>query len=263
MHSILQEIYENTKAAVERRKIEKPLNRLKDEISGIAPLRDFYAAVSRKDRVNVIAEIKKASPSAGAIRGEIDPGDCAAGYAEAGAAAISVLTEEKYFHGDLSFLLRARQKAPVPLLRKDFIFDPYQVHESLAAGADAILLIAAMVEKDRLKGLVELAFELGLDCLLEVHDEDDLVKALATPARIIGVNTRDLNDFSVKLETAEMLLPKIPDGKTVVIESGIKGPEDVRRFTRLGVRSFLVGETLMRSTDVRATLRGLKEAVNG
>jgi indole-3-glycerol phosphate synthase len=263
MNSILREIYENKKATVERLKKECPIERLQQRSARMAPLRDFRTAIARKGRINVIAEIKKASPSAGVIRGRIDPGRQAESYAEAGAAAISVLTEEKYFQGDAAYLLAARNSAPVPILRKDFIFDPYQVRESLVLGADAILLIAAMLEKSRLQDLVALAGEIGLDCLLEVHDEEDLAKALATRAEIIGINNRNLNDFSVDLNNAAALIPLVPKGKIIVVESGIREVADIRRFNALGVRAFLVGETLMRSADIRKTMQEIKGAING
>jgi indole-3-glycerol phosphate synthase len=263
MNNILNEIYEHKKTSLDARKREMPLEKLKEHGPRIAPLRDFRSAIARKDRVNIIAEIKKASPSAGMLRADIDPAALAAEYAAAGAAALSVLTEEKYFQGDLSYLQKAREQVSVPLLRKDFIFDEYQVHESLAAGADAILLIAALLETHRMASLIELSNELGLDCLVEVHDEQELKKVLHTPADIIGINNRNLNDFSVNLATAEELATKIPAGKIIVIESGIKNVVDVRNFYGMGICTFLVGEALLRSADIKGTLRELKGAANG
>ncbi len=222
--------------------------------------RDFVGALlaaEEEERAAVIAEVKKGSPSKGLIRADFDPLAIAATYAENGAACLSVLTDEHFFMGKLDYLAAIRAVAPVPLLRKDFIFDPYQIYEARLAGADAILLIAAMLELGQLRDFVELARELSLDVLLEVHDEAELETALQVNCTLIGINNRSLRTFVTDLATTERLAKLIPGGRVIVAESGINTRADILRLQRAGARAFLVGESLMREADIGAKLREL------
>ncbi|KPK42600.1 MAG: hypothetical protein AMJ78_01960 [Omnitrophica WOR_2 bacterium SM23_29] len=250
----LEEILEH-----KRRQVEKAEERLpKDEIEKIVAVtkrKDFKGAISKAKDINLIAELKKASPSHGVLRHEYDPKEIAKIYAENGAAAISVLTEEKYFQGNLIHLNIAREAGGLPVLRKDFIISEYQVYESALANADAILLIARILEKGVLRGLYNLAKELEMDVLVEVHDQRDLDKALGTNAEIIGINNRDFATFEVDLNTTLELTPKIPQDKIIVSESGIKDFEDVKRIKERGVKAVLVGEAFMQSDDIAAEIK--------
>ena len=259
MNSVLEDIVISKKAALEEKKRATPVETLKAKAHEIAGARDFLGAIEKKTSVNIIAEIKRASPSAGVISENFEPEKIAAIYEESGACAISVLTEEKYFKGDLSYLSAVKKAVSLPVLRKDFIFDPYQIVESAASGADAVLLIAAIVEKKELRSLISLAYEFGLDCLVEVHAHGELSAALDAGARIIGINNRDLNTFSVDVTTALKLIPKVPKGIAIVVESGIRSAADIRTFLAKGVHTFLIGETLMRSIDIGKTMRDLTE----
>ncbi len=259
MNKILEDIIASEKAALENKKRVLPLERLSESANKISERRNFLAAISKKNSVNIIAEIKKASPSQGVMREDFKPEKIAGIYEESGASAISVLTEDTYFMGDLSYLSAVRKATSLPLLRKDFIFDPYQIFESLVSGADAVLLIAAIVDKGRLKDLISIASSLRLDCLVEVHSEEELKTALNTGAKIIGINNRDLNTFQVDIGTAIELIPKVPRGITVVVESGIRSVTDIKKFLKLGVNTFLIGETLMRSVDIARTMHDLTE----
>lgn len=210
----------------------------------------FSRALSRTDRVNIIAEIKHRSPSKGIIREDFDPISIAESYRRGGAAALSILTEEDFFNGSLDYLRAVRGVAPdLPLLRKDFIFHPYQIEESAAAGADAILLITATLSDQLLKQLIELAGRHGLDALVEVHSADELERAVRAESRIIGVNNRDLRTFSVALETSLDLATAAPGGAILVSESGISTVEHIGRLRAAGFDAFLIGEHLMKAPD--------------
>jgi indole-3-glycerol phosphate synthase len=222
------------------------------------PVRSLRAALTSAPRPRVIAELKRRSPSKGEIRADFDPAALAKAYAEAGAAALSVLTDERFFGGHLDFLRIARGAAPVPILRKDFVIDPYQIDEARAAGADAVLLIVAALPPARLRELHAHARGLGLDALVEVHDEGELRTALEVGASIVGVNNRDLRTFHTDLATTERLAPLVPPGVVLVAESGIFRAEDVRRLEAAGAHACLVGESLMREADVGAALRRLR-----
>lgn len=263
MNNVIADIVAKKKETLANRMKEMPVIRLREMANKAMPRRDFRAAVSRRDRVNIIAEIKKASPSSGIIAERFNPVEKTRVYSAAGASAISVLTEEHYFKGDLSYLQMVRENTSLPVLRKDFIFDVYQIYESLVFGADAVLIIAALVDLFTLIEMLDLAHNFGLDCLVEVHDEKDLDKAIASNAEIIGLNNRDLETFEVDMDNAGRLLPRIPRSKIVVVESGIKEPGHIEKYHQLGINSFLVGETLMRSADVSATIREMKGAING
>ncbi len=228
---------------------------LEDQPRGF--LRALRATVDL-DRTAVIAEVKKGSPSKGVIREDFDPLAIAECYQVNGATCLSVLTDEHFFMGHLSYLGKIREIVSLPLLRKDFICDPYQIYEARLAGADAILLIAAMLDAEQLAEYNALATELHLDVLLEVHDEAELELALATDCELIGINNRNLQTFETDLATTERLLPLIPDGHFVVAESGISCRADVLRLRQAGANGFLVGESLMREDDIGAKLRELQ-----
>jgi indole-3-glycerol phosphate synthase len=222
------------------------------------PLRGFRDALREAPAPRVIAEIKRRSPSRGEIRPDFDPVGCAKAYVEAGAAAISVLTDERFFGGQLDYLDLVRRAVPLPLLRKDFVVDPYQVDEARVAGADAVLLIAGALSAESLIDLRARALGLGMDALVEVHDEEELERALGSGADLIGINNRDLRSFQTDLGVTERLAPRIPRGIVVVSESGIFTPEDVLRLTDAGAHAFLIGESLMREDDVGIALRRVR-----
>jgi indole-3-glycerol phosphate synthase len=222
------------------------------------------AALGAEGRVNVIAEFKRASPSKGEIRVGASAGETARAYERGGAAAVSVLTEEDYFRGSLEDLREVRRSTRLPVLRKDFVFDEYQVYETAAAGADALLLIVAALEDDtlaRLRGLAE--DELGLDALVEVHTEKEMRRAARAGAGVVGVNNRDLRTFDVSLETSVALAPHAPAGSLLVSESGISGANEIAMLRACGFKAFLVGETLMRAGRPEETLRALVSPVEG
>ena len=219
---------------------------------------DFRRALAEGDRVAVVAELKKASPSRGVIRADFDPVAIAMRYADCGAAAVSVLTDERFFGGSLRNLaaVRARLRR-MPLLRKDFLIDPYQVYEARAAGADSFLLIVRALDDARLAELLALGRRLGMEALVEAHDAEELDRALAAGAVVVGVNNRDLDTFEVTLETAERLAERVPADRVLVAESGITDRSDVERLAGRGVDAVLVGETLIRSPDPGEALREL------
>jgi indole-3-glycerol phosphate synthase len=220
----------------------------------------FLSAVSRTDRINVIAECKRRSPSRGVLRAEYDPVAIASAYVSAGAAAISVLTEPTFFDGALEHLSAVRRAVDVPVLRKDFIVSEYQLLEAKAAGADAVLLIVAALGNEDLRALQTRAASLGLDVLVEVHDASELDRALAVGARMIGVNNRDLRTLTVDVQASERLIERIPADVVAVSESGLRSADDLRRLRALGYRAFLVGERFMTSADPGLALRDLLES---
>jgi indole-3-glycerol phosphate synthase len=222
-----------------------------------APARDFAGALQRRvgaGEVAVIAEIKKASPSKGVLREDFQPAEIAASYETHGATALSVLTDESFFQGSADYLAAARAATALPALRKDFIVDPWQVFESRAMGADAILLIAALLDDAALRDFEAAALALGLAVLVVVHDAFELERALALRTPLVGINNRNLRTFEVTLETTLSLLARVPPGRLVVTESGIGAPADVRRMREAGVHAFLVGEAFMRAIDPGAAL---------
>lgn len=256
---ILDKIFEHKKKALDDRKKQLSFQSLFEKGVANFPHRDFWTAL-KQEGMSLIAEIKKASPSAGLLREDFEPGEIAASFEQAGAAAISVLTEEKYFQGSLDDLTTAQRAAALPILRKDFIFDEYQVLESRVFGADAVLLIARLLPIEKLHKLHHFARQLDLDVLVEVHDRGDLRKALEIEALFIGINNRDLDTLEVDLTTTERLIDEIPEGKIIVSESGINSKEEVRYLGGLGVDAILVGEALMRGSDIGAKVRELIEA---
>ena len=263
MSDILDRILARKVEEIAERSALTPLAELVARCSDLADTRGFAAAIeSRIDagQPAVIAEVKKASPSKGVIRAEFDPAAIARSYESGGAACLSVLTDADFFQGSEVYLGQARAACALPVLRKDFTIDPYQVYEARAIGADCILLIVAALDDERLLELSLLAAELDLDVLVEVHDEDELERALELPAPLIGVNNRNLRSFEVSLETTLRLRARVPAERLLVTESGIATRADVARLRAAGVDSFLVGETFMRASDPGTALRELFEA---
>jgi indole-3-glycerol phosphate synthase len=256
MATILDKIVIDKKQALGRSQKLAPVSGLMERVARRPAPLDFAAAL-RGRGVKLIAEVKKASPSRGLLRQDFDPVALARTYARHGAAAISVLTEEKYFQGSLEHLAAIRPAVKVPLLRKDFIFDEYQVIESAAYGADALLLIAAILEEGRLEKLLALSRSLGLACLVETHDEAELAKALLAGAVIVGINNRDLNTFRVNTDVTRRLRLLVPPENIVVSESGIRTREDMKKMRECKVDAVLVGEALVTAADVPAAMEEL------
>ncbi len=260
MRDVLAEICAKKRAHVARAKTVRSEAALLAAISEAPPVRPFAAALERhlaERRYGLIAEIKKASPSAGLIRKDFDPPKLAAAYAAGGASCLSVLTDVPYFQGSDDDLTAAREVVRLPVLRKDFILDPYQILESRSIGADCILLIMAALSDAAASELAAAAAEFGLDVLAEIHDGAELDRALRLPVRLIGINNRNLKTLETDLRIAETLAPEVPADRIVVAESGIRRPEDLDRLAAAGARCFLVGETLMREPDVAAATRRL------
>ncbi len=252
--TILDRIVEARRAAVAHRQKVVPLPVLKMAAKRNTQPRDFAGAISR-DALNVIAELKKASPSRGVLRQDFQVEQLAAGFEQAGAAALSVLTEEEFFQGALAHLTAAHKKVTLPVLRKDFIFDPWQVWEARAAEADSFLLIAAILDDPSLRELLALGRELDMEALVEVHTHEELRRAVDAGARIIGVNNRDLRSFEVRVESSLELIEEIPDGCIAVSESGLRTRDDLVRLRAAGFDAFLIGEQLMQAADPGAALK--------
>jgi indole-3-glycerol phosphate synthase len=254
MNRILEEIIENKRVEVEKRKSRLSVTELQRMMGQVAPVRDFAAAVSAPGRLNVIGEIKKASPSAGIIRYDFDPARLAAEIESAGACAISVLTEEKFFYGDIFHLVNARESVGIPVLRKDFIIDEYQVYESRAYNADALLLIVRVLG-GALSRMLALCAEIGMQALVEVHDTQEARLAVEAGAPLIGINNRNLDDFTVDVSNTFRIIKEIPPHRTVVSESGIRTGEDCVKLKEAGVNAVLVGESLMRSGSITEKMK--------
>lgn len=244
--TILERILEVKRQEIAAAKERSPLSVVEGRARNASAPRDFVAALRAK-RPAVIAEVKKASPSRGVLRADFDPAAIAASYERAGAACLSVLTDEQFFQGSAAHLAAARDACRLPVLRKDFVIEPYQVFESRGFGADCILLIAACLKKDEMLELERVAKRLAMAVLVEVHDVKELETALALETPLIGVNNRDLKTFETRLETTLDLLPRIPGGRIVITESGILDARDVNRMRAAGVEAFLVGEAFMRA----------------
>ncbi len=253
---MIDKIVADKRKEVEQRKEDMPVFLLKERIARQKAPLDFARAL-KSNSLRLIAEVKRASPSRGVLCSDFNPVALAKSYALSGATAISVLTEAKYFQGSLDHLAAIREEVSLPLLRKDFIFDPYQVYESRAYGADALLLIVAILSQEQLIGLLSLSRSLGLGCLVEVHNEGELKRALSSNAEIIGINNRDLNTFSVDIDTTRRLRPMIPDGKIVVSESGISRRDDIVKLAEYGVNAVLIGEALVTASDIPAKVKEL------
>lgn len=257
MSDILAEIAAHKCAEVAARQARRPLRELRRAAEAAAPCRGFRQALLDAAGPAVIAEVKKASPSAGILRADFDPAAIASAYEAAGAACLSVLTDERYFQGADCHLRQARQACALPVLRKDFVVDAYQLYEARALGADCVLLIVGALDASQLAELAQLADELAMDALVEVHDERELERALALAPRLLGINNRDLATFRTRIETTLRLLPAVPAGVAVVSESGIGASEDVAQLAAAGVRAFLVGTAFMQAKDPGAALEAL------
>ncbi len=262
MSDILLRIVGVKRKEIAQAKEARPLAALQAEIKTAGKTRDFVGALRTKiaeGEPAVIAEIKKASPSRGVLREHFDPAAIAASYAHHGAACLSVLTDAQFFQGSTEHLKQARAACSLPVLRKDFIVDPYQIYESCAMGADCVLLIAAVLDDKQMRELETLAHQLHMAVLVEVHDGDELERALKLKTPLIGINNRDLHSFETKLEVTLHLLKEVPTGRIVITESGILHPEDVARMRANEVQCFLVGEAFMRAEDPGAELARLFE----
>jgi len=257
--TILEKILKTKREEIAAGRARRSADELRSWVADLPPCRGFAAAIEKRAGLEpaVIAEIKKASPSAGVIRADFDPSAIARSYERAGAACLSVLSDAPYFQGEAAHLESARANCSLPVLRKDFIIDPWQVLETRAMGADCVLLIVAALGDGQLQDLSARAEEIGLDVLIEVHDEAELEAALGIDARLIGVNNRDLNHFTTDLGVSERLRPLVPAGRCMIAESGIHSRADVRRLQNCGVGAFLVGEAFMRARDPGRALQGL------
>jgi indole-3-glycerol phosphate synthase len=253
--NILDKIVADKKREVER--LRPRVVAIKEAGQSRKEIRNFAAALQPSDRIALIAEIKRASPSAGVIRADFNPVQVAREYHEGGANALSVLTDEKYFQGKIEYLQQVRAVVKLPALRKDFIVDEIQIHESLARGADAILLIVAILDDAQLRDYIAVAGGVGLSALVETHNEREAYRALDAGAQIIGINNRDLKTFKVDLATTERVAQEIPLEKIIVAESGIHTRADVERVRQAGAHAILVGESLMRSDNIAEKVREL------
>jgi indole-3-glycerol phosphate synthase len=256
--TILDRILEVKRDEIAAAKARTPLADLERKAGAAAPPRDFAGALRARNPA-VIAEIKKASPSRGVLREEFDPAAIARSYERAGAACLSVLTDERFFQGAAAHLVAAKGACSLPVLRKDFVIEPYQVWESRAMGADCILLIAACLSKGEMRELERVAHDLSMAVLVEVHDGAELEAALTLETPLIGINNRNLKSFETRLETTLELVPRVPRDRMIVTESGILSGDDVSRMRKAGIHAFLVGEAFMRAPDPGRALRALFE----
>ena len=256
MSDILEKIVARKRERLEESKRRVPLRELTASMPTVGGTGIMIPAL-RRDGINIIAEIKRRSPSKGVIRENFDPVSIARNYTAGGATAISCLTEEDFFDGSLEYLRAVRQVSPLPILRKDFIFDDYQIYEAVHAKADAILLIAAMLEGSQLDDLLQLAYSLGLDVLVEIHDRAEMEKVMRYDVRLLGINNRNLRTFETKLETSLELAAELPKTITLVSESGIRTREDIDRLRAAGFHAFLIGEELMRAENEGSALKAL------
>ena len=260
MNSLLEEIVTHKRTEVDVAKQTRSENDTIEAAKAAPHVRSFRSALEtgmRERGLGLIAECKKASPSKGLLRADFVPEDIARAYAENGAACLSVLTDSRYFQGAPDYLTRARQACALPVLRKDFLFDPYQIHEARALHADCVLLILAMLSDAQAAELEETAHSYGMDVLVEVHNEDELQRALRLATPLIGINNRNLKTFHTSLEVSERLHARIPDGRLAISESGIETADDIKRLAGVGIHCALVGESLMRADDIATATRAL------
>jgi indole-3-glycerol phosphate synthase len=259
MPDVLERISATTRAEVARRKVLAPLAEIQARAAAAAPPRGFARALAAKAATGhaLIAEIKKASPSGGLIRDPFDPAAAARAYEAGGAACLSVLTDGPYFQGALGDMVAARAACALPVLRKDFMLDPWQVFEARAHGADAILVIMAVLSDDAAAELEALAMALGMDVLLEAHDAEELARALRLRSTLVGINNRNLRTLKTDLATTEALAARVPAGRDLVAESGLASPADLARMAKVGARRFLIGESLLRQPDLTAATRAI------
>ncbi len=260
MIAVLDDICTTKREHVERCKQDLPLTEIEQQLGSVLPPHGFAQALERQvglGKIGLIAEIKKASPSKGVIRADFDPPALANAYQDGGATCLSVLTDTPYFQGHDRFIDAVKGVSALPVLRKDFMLDPYQIAESRLLGADCILLILAALDQTLAHELEAQALELGMDVLLEVHDRTELDRALEMRSALIGINNRNLTTMQVELATSEVLAPHIPDGRLGICESGIATPADIARMQASGLHCFLIGESLMRQADVTAATRAL------
>ena len=258
---ILDEIVEKRKEQLQREMDNFPLEDMKEMALNSKNKNYGFKEALQKDGLSIIAEVKKASPSRGVIAEEFRPVETALAYEEAGAAAISCLTEEHYFKGGSKYFADIRAKVDLPMLRKDFIIDPYQIYEAKVLGADAVLLIAAILSEEKMKEFYELAKSLGLDCLAEVHNEEELKQTTACKCDIIGINNRNLKTFEVDLNTTSKLAPKIPYEAVLVSESGMMTKEDLLNVRKQGADGALIGEAFMRADNIQETMKELRSSL--
>lgn len=254
---ILAKIVEHKRVEIAAAKLRRPAEQLQTALAQSPPVRDFVAALRAAPHIGLIAEVKKASPSANVIRADFDPLAIAKSYEAAGASCLSVLTDERFFQGKLDYLRNIRATVGIPVLRKDFLIDRYQVLEARAAGADCVLLIAECLDDCTLRDLYFYASELGMESLIEIYDPENLDRVLKLEPALVGVNNRDLRTFAVDLNHTLEIQPRVPKSALLVSESGIKSRTDVERLKSHGVGAILVGETLMRATDIGAAVREL------
>ena len=255
---ILEKILFAKKKEVARKKLQLPLKTLQSQLSEIELPRDFRSSISNKEKINIIAEIKRRSPSAGILRRDLDPVQLAKLYEESGASAISVLIDKDFFGGSLEDLINVKKSTSLPLLAKEFILDEYQIFEARMGGADAILLIVRILKKEKLLHLYQVAHSLNLSCIVEIHSPQEIQKLNHLPPSIIvGINNRNLRNFKVDLTITERVLSLLPQGKLVISESGIKNARDIKMLRKIGVSAFLIGESILRSENSAYMLKKL------
>lgn len=254
---ILSRILEEKRREIEKAQANVSFSEMKKKAESVYIKSSFKRNISRKGHINLIAELKKSSPLKGIIRHDFDPIKIALTYHAAGASALSILTDERFFDGKLEYLKMVKDRVTLPVLRKDFIIDEYQVYESAAYGADALLLIAHILTQEELKRYHTIAKDLGMDVLVEVHNAEEVEKALSSHASIIGINNRDLTNFDVDISVTQQLIRMIPENKVIVSESGIESYEEIMFLKSLGVNAVLIGETLMRAENIGEKVREL------